>query len=59
MSGAAQWRHHRGAVAALLGETDLIAVPHERLARCMNCTCSCCTRRDAIDLQLLGDAEPA
>jgi D-sedoheptulose 7-phosphate isomerase len=46
---------------ALLGETDTwITVPHERLARVhelhllvLHALC------DAIDLQLLGDAEPA
>lgn len=49
------------ALPALLGETDTwIAVPHERLARVhelhllvLHALC------DAIDLQLLGDAEPA
>lgn len=49
------------ALPALLGETDVwIAVPHERLARVhelhllvLHALC------DAIDLQLLGDAEPA
>lgn len=49
------------ALPALLSETDVwIAVPHERLARVhelhllvLHALC------DAIDLQLLGDAEPA
>lgn len=49
------------ALPALLGETDvLISVPHERLARVhelhllvLHALC------DAVDLQLLGDAEPA
>ncbi|HJV61810.1 MAG TPA: SIS domain-containing protein [Albitalea sp.] len=49
------------ALPGLLGETDVwIAVPHERLARVhelhllvLHALC------DAIDLQLLGDAEPA
>lgn len=50
-----------GALRAVLGETDvLVAVPHERRARVLevqllvlHCLC------DAIDLQLLGEQEPA
>lgn len=58
LSGAAT---EAAALPALLGETDVwIAVPHERLARVhelhllvLHALC------DAIDVQLLGDAEPA
>ena len=50
-----------GALRALLGETDvLVAVPHERRVRVLetqllvlHCLC------DAIDLQLLGEQDPA
>ena len=50
-----------GALGALLGETDvLVAVPHDRRARVLetqllvlHCLC------DAIDLQLLGEQDPA
>jgi len=50
-----------GALRAALGETDvLVAVPHERRARVLetqllvlHCLC------DAIDLQLLGEQDPA
>lgn len=50
-----------GALAAVLGETDvLVAVPHERRVRVLethllvlHCLC------DAIDLQLLGEQDPA
>lgn len=50
-----------GALRAVLGETDvLVAAPHERRARVLelqllvlHCLC------DAIDLQLLGEQEPA
>lgn len=50
-----------GALAAVLGETDvLVAVPHERRARVLEALllvlhCLC----DAIDLQLLGEQDPA
>lgn len=58
LGGAAAEAH---TLPALLGETDVwIAVPHERLARVhelhllvLHALC------DAIDLQLLGDAEPS
>jgi D-sedoheptulose 7-phosphate isomerase len=57
LGGASSEAH---TLPALLGETDVwIAVPHERLARVhelhllvLHALC------DAIDLQLLGDAEP-
>ena len=50
-----------GALRATLGETDvLVAVPHDRRARVLethllvlHCLC------DAIDLQLLGEQDPA
>jgi D-sedoheptulose 7-phosphate isomerase len=50
-----------GDLAARLGETDVhIAVPHERAARVfevqalvLHCLC------DAVDLQLLGEQDPA
>jgi D-sedoheptulose 7-phosphate isomerase len=50
-----------GALAATLLETDvLIAVPHERAARVLetqllvlHCLC------DAVDLQLMGEQDPA
>ncbi len=50
-----------GALATQLGETDvLVAVPHERRARVLEALllvlhCLC----DAIDLQLLGEQDPA
>jgi D-sedoheptulose 7-phosphate isomerase len=58
LGGASSEAH---TLPALLGETDVwIAVPHERLARVhelhllvLHALC------DAIDLQLLGDAEPS
>lgn len=58
--GAASTEPAGGALAAVLGETDvLVAVPHERRARVLEAQllvlhCLC----DAIDLQLLGETEP-